>query len=382
MKILFLCPSLKIRSEWMFRLIENFHEEIGCIATNEPNIERISLPQKSVNPDRAKVLRKINENFNVEYTYPYIVNNLEIKYNTSVNYIHFLGFALKFKKFILNSSNPTIIHCHGKDIMWNLKDFYTGKIVHDELYFKFLDDIKDKVYFIANSHFTKNQLLEKGVAEKRIFINYFGIELKDNNQPKDSKLFRILYLGRLVDFKGPLETIEAFNIACAAGMNAELIIAGRGEMEEKCKALIEKSPYKSQIFLKGWVDNDGAEMLYSSCDLFTAHNKIDDYTNQVEAFGVTIIEAMSHGLPVITGKCGGVEDSIIDGETGYLVEPGNVEEHAAKFLKLYIDIDLRNKLGENAQIRAREHFSFTQEKQGVQKILDEITNYKEPVCLA
>ncbi len=372
MKILFFCPSLKIRSEWMFRLIENFQEEIGCIVTNEPNIDRVILPQKSINPIQAKILRKIEEQLNVFYTYPYILNNLEKKYNTSVNYIHFLGFARNFKEFIINSSNPTIIHCHGKDIMWDLKDFSNGKYLHDALYFKFLDDIKDKVYFIANSHFTKNQLLDKGVPEKRIFINHFGIKQNDNFNPKSSKIFRILYLGRLVDFKGPLETIEAFNIASAAGMNAELIIAGRGEMEEKCRVLIDKSPFKSQIVLKGWVDNNGAELLYSSCDLFTAHNKIDDYTNQVEAFGVTIIEAMSHGLPVITGKCGGVEDSIINGETGYLVEPGNIEEHAEKFLKLYKDISLRKKLGENAQKRARDHFSFTKEKQGLQYILNEI----------
>mgnify|MGYP003116350781 CR=1 FL=1 len=373
MNILFLCPSLQIRSEWMFRLINNLREEIACIATNEPNPKRLIIKQESLNPFHAKLFRKINEDINLRFTYSIILKGIEKSHKTSVNYIHFLSFAKKFKHFILNSSKPTLIHCHGKDIMWDLKDFTTGRTIHKSKYFEFLNLIKDRVYFIANSDFTKNQLLKKGVQGDRIFINHFGIELKPEKNFTDSKTIKILYLGRLVDFKGPLETIKAFNLACKAGMNAELIIAGRGELEEKCKELVASSPYKAKIFLKGWVDKDEAEELYRTCDLFTAHNKVDEYTNQVEAFGVTIIEAMSYSLPVITGKCGGVEDSIRDGETGYLIDPGNIEEHAEKFLKLYEDVGLRKKMGKNARQRIKDHFSLKKEKQGLKKILDKIT---------
>lgn len=379
MRILMICPSLQIRSEWLFRLIDNLHGEITCIATNELNPVRINIKQESLNPIQAKLLRKINEDINLRFTYPGILKKNENDYEVSVNYIHFLSFAKKFKNFIHNTSTPILIHCHGKDIMWDLKDFTTGQLIHGESYFEFIDSIKDRVYFIANSNFTRNQLLQKGVSEKRIFINHFGIDLMEKKTFNSSRTMKILYLGRLVDFKGPLETIKAFNMACEAGMDGELIIAGRGELEEKCKEMVARSPFKSKIFLKGWVDKDQAEELYRTSDLFTAHNKIDEYTNQVEAFGVTIIEAMSYSLPVITGKCGGVEDSIRDGETGYLIAPGNIEEHAEKFLKLYEDVGLRKKMGENARQRIKDHFSLKKEKQGLKKILDKLLKNKEYV---
>lgn len=363
---------MKIKSEWLFRLIENLESDIGCIATNEPNFKRISCQQKSLNPYSAKLIRKFDENLNVRYIYPLILKNLEIKHSTTVNYVHFIGFAIKIKNFILDSKNPTIIHCHGKDIMWDLKDFKTGQTIHSPTYFNDLKKIANRAYFLANSTYTRNQLLEQGIKPNRIFINYFGINLEPLINKSDKDKFRILYLGRLVDFKGPLEVISAFEKASNMGMEGELIIAGGGEMENECKDIIKKSIYRDNIKLIGWVDKAQANDLYRNADVFTAHNKKDKNTNQVEAFGVTIIEAMSYGLPVITGSSGGVTDSVVDSETGFLIEPGDVNNHAQKFFDLYQDKNLRKEMGEKARLRIKEKFSPDKERENFHAILQSI----------
>ncbi|MUP46849.1 glycosyltransferase family 1 protein [Gramella sp. BOM4] len=375
MKILLLFPSLRIKSEWIFRLIENLGNSIACIATNDINKERIKIDQLNINPLFSKIVRRINEDFNSHYTYSTILLNAERKHDTNVNYIHFIGYAIKFKKFIFKSQNPTLIHCHGKDVMWDLKDMLTGEPFHPPEYFKSLEEIAKEVYFIANSQFTRKQLLKKGVDDSRIFVNHFGIEIKEKLiTPIINKTFKILYLGRLVDFKGPLETIQAFERACELGLKGELLIAGGGEMENNCRAKINKSKFRDNIKMLGWVNKEEAETLYQECNIFTAHNKVDAYTNQVEAFGVTIIEAMSFGLPVITGKCGGVEDSVVDGVTGFLIEPGDLEGHAEKMLQLYNDFDLRSRLSANSVDRIKDHFSLEKERNGLENIIKKISN--------
>jgi glycosyltransferase involved in cell wall biosynthesis len=369
MKILFIVHSLQIKSEWLFRLIGNLHQDIECIATNEPNLDRVHSSQKSLNPLSIKLVRKIDEKLNKKYFYPLILKKIQTKYSTEVNYVHFIGFAIKIQNFILNSKNPTIIHCHGKDIMWDLIDAKTRLPIHSNRYFSDLKNLVNNAYFLANSTFTRNQLLKQGVTPDRIFINYFGIDVKPEINKTENKSFKILYLGRLVDFKGPLEVILAFEKACDMGMKGELIIAGGGEMEQACRKLIMCSIYKDNIRLIGWVDAIQANELYENSDIFTAHNKKDKYTNQVEAFGVTIIEAMSHGLPVITGNSGGVSDSVVNEVTGYLIDSGNVDDHAKKFYKLYKDKKLRQKMGAEARRRVKEMFSPEKELENFYKIV-------------
>lgn len=374
MKILLLCHSLKIKSEWLFRLLENFQEEIACIVTNEPNTVRISWKQELLNPYHAKIIRRLDENLNRKYIYPYLIKNVENKYNTTVNYIHFIGFALKVKEFIKNSHNPTIIHCHGKDVMWDLLD-HQGKPMHSQTYFNELNEISNTAFFIANSSFTKNQLLMQHIPEERIFINHFGKNVEHEYENEVDRRFRILYLGRLVDFKGPIEVIEAFEQACDMGLDGELVIAGGGELEAECEKKVKSSKYSDRIDLLGWVNKEEAENLYRSSDIFTAHNKKDKYTNQVEAFGVTIIEAMSYGLPVITGRSAGVKDSVIHNETGFLVEPGDINTHAQKFYDLFKDDHFRKIMSEKARDRVRENFSPAKEKEGFKNIVRKITKY-------
>lgn len=360
---------MQIRSEWLFTLINNLSDDIACIATNETNAERIDLPQQSLNPFYSKIIRRLGEGLNQKYTYTSILNGLEDNYDTSINYVHFLSFAVNFKNFILNSANPTIIHCHGKDIMWDLKKFETGENYHPDAYFQDVKELGKHAFFIANSNFTRNQLLKMGIEKSRIFINHFGVELKEESKNIKDNIFRILYLGRLVDFKGPLETIKAFEKACEMGLEGELIMAGGGELEEKCREEVKNSKYKTNIKMIGWVDKEKAEDLYNKCDIFTAHNKIDSFTNQVEAFGVTIIEAMSYGLPVVTGRSGGVSDSVVHERTGYLIEPGDIDSHADILLNLYKSKELRARLGKNSKARIKNNFSLEKEKKELQNII-------------
>ena len=76
-----------------------------------------------------------------------------------------------------------------------------------------------------------------------------------------------------------------------------------------------------------------------------------------ESFGRTIVEAWSHRKPAIAFRCGGPKYLISDGDDGYLVEEGNVEELARRMLGLCADKILRIRMGERGYEKALSHFS-------------------------
>ncbi len=94
---------------------------------------------------------------------------------------------------------------------------------------------------------------------------------------------------------------------------------------------------------------------------------------QVTAAGqVTIVEAMRMGRTVIASRCSGIEDYIIHGETGLLVEPQSVEDLVQALDWLWNDQELRNRLGQNAMRYAAQHFSDEAAGKALSKILNEL----------
>jgi trehalose synthase len=75
-----------------------------------------------------------------------------------------------------------------------------------------------------------------------------------------------------------------------------------------------------------------------------------------EGFGLTVSEAMWKGRPVVASRVGGIQDQVIDGETGVLVEPTDHEAFGAALASLLSDRDRADRLGAAAREHVREHF--------------------------
>lgn len=166
----------------------------------------------------------------------------------------------------------------------------------------------------------------------------------------------LLSLGRLVKRKGVDRTIEAFTqLSEEKTKNLLYFIAGGGPREQYLKSLVPEKFAKQIIFL-GEVGEAEKWAWLRLCDIFVMPSR--DISGDFEGFGIVYLEANLCAKPVIAGNSGGVRDSVIDGETGIMVDPENVEEIGQTILRLAGDPELRVKLGQQGHDRALRDFQW------------------------
>jgi phosphatidylinositol alpha 1,6-mannosyltransferase len=141
------------------------------------------------------------------------------------------------------------------------------------------------------------------------------------------------YVGRLA-----IEKRVDLLAAVAALPGVKLAVTGGGPMEEELRAALPSAAFLGMRY--------GADLarIYASLDVFV-------HTGPFETFGQTIQEASASGLPVVAPATGGPLDLVDDGETGFLVSPGDPGALSAAVRKLTDDPELRAKLGAAARRR-------------------------------
>ena len=148
----------------------------------------------------------------------------------------------------------------------------------------------------------------------------------------------ILLAGKLEPRKGYPELLAAAAIVLREFPSARFCFAGHGEVE-KARDLARSLKVKSAIDLPGWVDTQRLDMLYRRAAIVV----LPSYG---EGVPMSILEGMSHGIPVVCTPVGGVPEWIDDDKNGLLVPPGDVPALAEKILRLLRDGLLAARLGE------------------------------------
>jgi glycosyltransferase involved in cell wall biosynthesis len=368
-------------SGWMPQMLQNISQDLAAIAVDDSsgnNYWQNSVRVISLSP-RARQIRgsyRLLKGFGLALTKigPERDNRLQtILREPSVSrvFCQYGTYAVKFMDVWRKTDIPLFIHFHGYDATFDLRssdDPQRNRFPPD--YLANIKELSRRATFIANSRFTKSLLLDEGISPDRVLIKYFGIPLPEKKHIHEKKAgVKILHLGRLVDFKSPDRTIQAFEIAKSKGLDGDLILAGDGPLRACCELVSLRSPYKEAIHILGNVNSDTAKQLLTKSDIFTQHNIQGEISRQSECFGVSIVEAMASGLPVVGTQHGGVLETVVDGETGFLNEPGDVDAQAGAFLELARNPDLRQKMGDAGQKRVATFFTPQQEIDRLRSIM-------------
>src|SRR3954470_447136 len=110
----------------------------------------------------------------------------------------------------------------------------------------------------------------------------------------------------------------------------------RGAIER----LIGLCETRDSIHLTGALPRVRVAQLLADADVFVNPGIIDS-TGRAEGLGITTIEAMASSLPCVGSRVGGITETITDGETGFLVPPGDVDDLTRAVGQLADDADLR-----------------------------------------
>ena len=157
----------------------------------------------------------------------------------------------------------------------------------------------------------------------------------------------LVSVAQLVPVKGHIELLQAMSQVRDDLPDLKLILVGAGHeiYLEELRRLATDLDIASQVIFCGYADN--VPQILKMCD-----GKI--LASRKEAFPAAIIEAMAAGLPVIATRCGGPEEMVVDGETGWLVDAEGAEPLAQAMRQFYVDANRRREYGEAGQRRARQ----------------------------
>ena len=159
---------------------------------------------------------------------------------------------------------------------------------------------------------------------------------------------RIAFLGRLSRNKGVFELLQAFAIAAAQHPEAELLLGGEGE-RRPVEDDIERLGIRGRVRLLGWIEGEAKDRLLATSTVFAL-------PSYVEGVPVCVLEAMTHGVPVVVSDVGGLPDIVADGVEGLMVAPGDVPALAAALRRLLDDPAAARAMGARGRERARREF--------------------------
>lgn len=186
------------------------------------------------------------------------------------------------------------------------------------------------------------------------FINprFFNPELKRtvmSNMNPDGK-FIVMHMSNLRSVKSPLDVIRIYHgLSQGANRPTELWIVGEGPLRSEMVRLSEELGIDREVRFLGVRNIVGP--IVANADLFLM-------PSSEESFGLSALEAMACGVPVLAANAGGLPEVVVPGKTGQLFEKGNVQHAIQLGLPMINEAGLRDSLGQAAAAHATERFDM------------------------
>ncbi len=226
----------------------------------------------------------------------------------------------------------------AKRIAWRYVNFY----------------LKRSDAVIVPSHVIKNLLIKHGL-EKDIYVIPSGIDVERFNpdvygEPtreslgvKDGNL--VLYVGRLVKEKNLDVLIKAVPKVLKELSNCRFVVAGKGPASEYYKNIVIENNLEENIIFQGYVEDEDLVRYYAASDVFV-------FPSKFETQGLTALEAMACGKPVVGADFLTLKEIVRDGYNGYLFNPDDPDDCAKKIIKT---INEKSAMSKNARQTALEY---------------------------
>lgn len=208
---------------------------------------------------------------------------------------------------------------------------------------------------VCDSAYVADRYRANGVAEERLRVLPPPIPLPAREVlPTRAREPFVLFVGRVTPYKGLDYLLRAM-----ARIGARLVVAGDGYALPAMRVLAERLGIAARVDFLGSRTRAEVDDLYGRA-LVVAVSSV-----WPEPWGLVGPEAMAHGIPVVAFRVGGIPEWLNDGETGFLVEPKDVDTMATRISQLLDDASLAQRLGDRGRAVAEQRFNFDRHIEGM-----------------
>jgi glycosyltransferase involved in cell wall biosynthesis len=225
---------------------------------------------------------------------------------------------------------------------------------------------------VVSSKSTLEDVINRGVPRERVRLVAYGVDRATfharQTSPTSAKF--VLFVGRLVRQKGADLLLRAF---CTLGPKARrwrLVLVGEGPERLPLEALASALGLSARVDFVGWQNGARLADLYRSA-------VVAAMPSRYEPFGMVALEAMACGCPVVASRVGGLKEVVADGESGYLVAPGDEADLSRRLEQVGSDDRLRSHLREGA-LKVASGFSWVKCADSITSIYDELAAKQSP----
>jgi len=202
-----------------------------------------------------------------------------------------------------------------------------------------------------------------GIPQNRIKIVYNSCSITASR--KESETSIILTAGHLVAYKNPELWLEVARTVFQERPGARFVWLGDGKLLEIIRDKVKEMFMEERILLPGFISDPST--WYSQAHIYFQ-------PSLRESHGIAVLEAMAHGLPCVVANTGGLPESVVDGETGYVCPPADSAAFAERITELLDDTALRERMGTAGQQRVERCFSEESQEQKIMALYGRFVN--------
>jgi colanic acid/amylovoran biosynthesis glycosyltransferase len=314
-------------------------------------------PARGVDPTRAEdlVFRKLPAGARARFYAKYLRRE-----RISVVLAEYGPVAVELSQGCVRANVPLVVHFHGYDAFKHeVLDAYAEA---------YRSIFRRGWPVVAVSESMRQQLMWLGAAEDQIYLNPYGVDL-EVFKPGTTTPGVVVAVGRFIDKKAPELTVLAFSKVLKRVPAAQLVMVGDGPLRPAVERLISALRVADSVRLMGASAHDQVADLMRRAAVFVQHSVIAPSGDR-EGTPVAVLEAGAAAVPVVATRHEGIADAVIDGETGLLVEEGDVDGMAEAIAELLLEPERAQSLGLAARRRVEETYSMEASIEGLWAILE------------
>lgn len=261
------------------------------------------------------------------------------------------------------TGRPYVVFLHGEDIpLIPLKSLE---------FLRFL--FGRSAFYLCNTNFTvdklqrflgvgamagKKTVICTPAVEDKFFVEVSSSQIAALKEKLGLSKKKIVYtISRFDVRKGQDKVLEAFPAVLREFPDAVYLLGGEGPDLDRILSLVKRYSLDNYVKYVGMVPHDELVLYHAIGDVFVMPNRVLE-DGDSEGFGIVFLEANAVGKPVIAGRSGGAVDAVVDGETGYLVDPNSHEAIACSIRDLLRDPVRAARMGTRGRERTWNEFRW------------------------